>query len=37
VAQENTQWSVVYDLSAGGVHVAMGQAYENQHVFRLRQ
>jgi hypothetical protein len=36
VAQENTQWSVVYDMSAGGVHVAMGQAYENEHVFSLR-
>lgn len=37
VAQENTQWSVVYDLSSGGVRVAMGQAYDDQHVFRLRQ
>jgi hypothetical protein len=37
VAQENTQWSVVYDLSSGGVHVAMGQAYDDQHVFRLRR
>jgi hypothetical protein len=36
VAQENTQWSVVYVLSAGRVHVAMGQAYENEHVFSLR-
>jgi hypothetical protein len=35
VAQENTQWSVVYDLSAGGVHVAMGQAYEKVHPLRL--
>jgi hypothetical protein len=35
LAQENTQWSVVYDLSAGGVHVAMGQAYENEYVFSL--
>jgi len=36
VAQENTQWSVVYDLSAGSVHIAMGRAYENEHVFSLR-
>jgi hypothetical protein len=36
VAQENTQWSVVYDLSARRVHVAMGQVYENEHVLSLR-
>jgi hypothetical protein len=35
VAQESTQWSVVYDLSAGGVYVAMGRAYDSEHTFRL--
>jgi hypothetical protein len=28
VAQESTQWSVVYDLSSGGVLVAMGRQYD---------
>jgi hypothetical protein len=36
VAQENTQWSVVYNLSVGRVHVAMGRGYKNEHVFSLR-
>jgi hypothetical protein len=35
VAQENTQWSVVYDLSNGDVHVAMGQGYEEVHSLHL--
>jgi hypothetical protein len=35
VAQENTQWSVVYDLSNGDVHVVMGQGYEEVHSLRL--
>ncbi|MCP4424179.1 MAG: linear amide C-N hydrolase [Chloroflexi bacterium] len=33
VAQENTQWSIVYGLSAGDVTVTMGQNYDNQHTF----
>jgi hypothetical protein len=35
VAQENTQWSVVYDLSRRSVHVAMGRAYQALHTFHL--
>jgi hypothetical protein len=35
VAQESTQWSVVYDLSAGKLHVAMGRAYDQVRVFHL--
>jgi len=35
VAQEGTQWSVVYSLSSGDVQVAMGQQYEAAHSFHL--
>lgn len=35
VAQDNTQWSVVYELSTGNVNVAMGQDYRNVHSFGL--
>ena len=35
VAQENTQWSVVYDLSHGGTHVVMGRGYVRTHTFQL--
>jgi hypothetical protein len=35
VAQEGTQWSVVYGLSALEVRVAMGHAYEDVHTFQL--
>ncbi len=35
VAQINTQWSVVYGLSTGDVHVAMGGGYENVHRFAI--
>jgi len=35
VAQENTQWSVVYDLGSGAVHVVLGRAYEEAHLFLL--
>lgn len=34
-SQENTQWSVVYDLASLGVHVAMGRAYQSTHTFQL--
>jgi hypothetical protein len=32
VSQDNTQWSVVYEISSGDVHVVMGRIYENAHV-----
>ncbi|MBU0492674.1 MAG: linear amide C-N hydrolase [Chloroflexi bacterium] len=35
VAQGITQWSVVYDMSTGGVRVAMNRQYQNAHDFRL--
>ena len=36
VAQENTQWSVIYDVSGRDVQVAMGRAYERAQAFSLR-
>jgi choloylglycine hydrolase len=33
VAQENTQWSIVYGLTDGEVTVTMGRDYNNQHTF----
>ncbi|NIS81242.1 MAG: linear amide C-N hydrolase [Anaerolineales bacterium] len=35
VAQEGTQWSVVYGISGGDVSVAMGRAFGETHTFRL--
>jgi hypothetical protein len=35
VAQGNTQWSGVYDLTAGSVIVAMGRDYQDMHTFEL--
>ncbi len=35
VSQESTQWSVVYDMSAGGVSVAMGRAFDRVYTFSL--
>jgi predicted choloylglycine hydrolase len=35
VAGETTQWSVVYEMSTGTVHVSMGQQYEAPHTFHL--
>lgn len=35
VAQNNTQWSVVYQLSTGKINVVMGQEYQNTHRFQL--
>ena len=35
VAQSATQWSVVYNLTRGEVHVAVGTAYENVYPFQL--
>jgi len=35
VAQSNTQWSVVYQMSTGTINVVMGQEYQNIHQFQL--
>ena len=35
VAQNNTQWSVVYQMSSGTINVVMGQEYQNMHQFQL--
>lgn len=35
VAQDTTQWSVVYDLSARQIHVVMGRDYDSVHTFDL--
>lgn len=35
VAQDGTQWSVVYNVSTGEVHVVMGRDYDNPHILRL--
>jgi hypothetical protein len=35
VAQDGTQWSVVYGLSSGEIQVAMGREYEGRHTFHL--
>ena len=37
VAQENTQWSVVYGLSSGQIDIVMGQKYDDRHTFQLGQ
>jgi hypothetical protein len=36
VAQEGTQWSAVYDLTAGTVSVSMGRDFESVHTFELK-
>ena len=35
VSAGHTQWSIVYGMSTGEVHVAMGKAYERVHAFSL--
>jgi choloylglycine hydrolase len=35
VAQPNTQWSIVYNVTSGEFWVAMGQAYDRIHSFSL--
>jgi hypothetical protein len=35
VAQDGTQWSVVYEMSKGQVNVAMGRAYEDGYTFTV--
>ena len=34
VAQNNTQWSVVYQMDSGLINVVMGQQYKNMHQFQ---
>ena len=35
VSQEETQWSVAYNLTSRELHVTMGRDYEDTHVFEL--
>jgi choloylglycine hydrolase len=35
VAQNNTQWSVLYQMSSGMINVAMGQDYQDVHQFQF--
>jgi hypothetical protein len=35
VKQGITQWSVVYDISSGDIHVALGGNYENTYTYHL--
>ena len=37
VAQESTQWSVVYGISSGEVRVVMGRQYDNVHTLEISQ
>ncbi len=35
VAQESTQWSVVYEMSTGDINIVMGKAYNEVHELHL--
>ncbi len=35
VSQESTQWSVVYGMSSGDIHVTMGREYDDVHTLHL--
>jgi hypothetical protein len=35
VSQEGTQWSIVYGMSSGDVHVTMGRQYDEAHTLHL--
>jgi len=35
VSQNNTQWSVVYQMSSGTINIAMGQQYQRINTFHL--
>jgi hypothetical protein len=35
VKQESTQWSAVYDMTSGDIHVAIGRDYETSYTFHL--
>ena len=34
-SQDHTTWSVVYNLSTGGINLAMGKDYNDVHTFKL--
>ncbi|MCI0478445.1 MAG: carcinine hydrolase/isopenicillin-N N-acyltransferase family protein [Anaerolineales bacterium] len=36
VAQNSTQWSVVYGMSTGEIRVTMGRQYDRAHTFKLK-
>jgi hypothetical protein len=35
VSQEGSQWSIVYGMSSGDVHVTMGREYDEVHILHL--
>jgi hypothetical protein len=35
-SQEGTQWSIVYGMSTGDVHVTMGRQYDQEHTLHMR-
>jgi predicted choloylglycine hydrolase len=35
-SQNNTVWSVVYNLKSGQIHLAMGKNYDKVHAFKLK-
>lgn len=37
VAQDNTQWSIVYDFGSGDIFVALDRAYEEVYTFQLEE
>jgi hypothetical protein len=37
VSQESTQWSVVYGMSSGDIHVTMGREYDGVHILQQRR
>ena len=37
VSQDSTQWSVVYNISLGDIHVVMGRNYGNEHVLSFER
>ena len=37
VSQEGTQWSVVYGMSSGDIHVTMGREYDDVHILQQRR
>jgi hypothetical protein len=37
VSQDITQWSVVYNMTDGSVHIVMGQEYETVHTLHLNR
>jgi hypothetical protein len=35
VAQDNTQWSIVYSMASGEIHVAMHRRYDGVHTLHF--